>query len=456
MYTMRKIIYSTLMMAAATSVFTACSIENDFVFSESAAERLNNAEVKYSNLLTSSPNGWAFEYYPTDSEDNGALLYAVKFDKNGTVTVAGDPTTEHVIKSETSLWDIVLDQGPVLSFSTYNDLIHRWSNPNSDGEGDRGDYEFSFIYDEKENADSVVSLRGKKRGLKSRLKMIEDNVTPEEYLLDVDAVQQKNFPTTQKNYSLLFIGKDTIRLDNMKSTIASYYPVGSDPIFFAKPNSYLLAKYNGKYTMRFNKQFTDSDSTVTEKNFTFDAEKQEFIGEKGNARITPPISAKLASEGLLSGDVSTMKLAKASAMSDSFKALWTSAESALKKKNNTLNESAVSVEKAGEGNNCTVTIKYKPRTGAAVTLYYLFNISELDNKVTLSYVGPYNSAATTVLTNFAECEDYIKAFAGTYTVDNPGENKFTVSNLRFTSADDANKWFTLAVTCVANSATAAE
>lgn len=446
-----KKIFSILLISAAAASFTACStIEDDFIFDKSAAERLNEATEKYSNLLTKAPYGWAFEYYPTDNADNGALLYALKFNTDGTVEVAGDPYTQHTVTTEKSLWDIILDQGPVLSFSTYNNLIHMWSDPNNDGEGYLGDYEFSFVYDENEDPEKVIMLRGKKRGLKSRLKMIEENVTPGEYLLDVDAMVLKNFPVNQKNYSLLKIGEDTYRLDNMSSLIPNYYPFGTDPIFFAKPNSYLLAKYDGKYEMRFNKEFLNSDSTLSEKNFVFDAEKQEFVGMAGNARITPPDCATFISKGLFDADYTSAKLVKSSEMSESFKEKWTAAESALKAKNNTLNESTLSLDKATNEANCTITLKYKPRTGAATTLYYLFNLTESDGKVTLSYVAPFNAAATTVLNNFPACEQYIKAFEGTYTIENPSENKFTVNSVRFTSADGSGKSFVMSLTYAAS------
>lgn len=442
-----KKIFSILLISAATASFTACStIESDEIFDKSAAERLNEATDKYTHLLTKAPYGWAFEYYPTGDADDGALLYALKFNNDGTVDVAGDPSQEHHVMAESSLWDIILDQGPVLSFSTYNNLIHMWSDPNSDGEGYLGDYEFSFVYDENEDPEKVIMLRGKKRGLKSRLKMIDEDVTPEEYLLDVDAMQTKNFPTGQKNYALLHIGEDVYRLDNMNTMVPEFYIYGTDPIFFGRPNSYLLAKYDGQYEMRFNKEFLNSDSTVSEKNFIFDAAKQEFVGVNGNARITPPVFSTLISENLFLGDVTSGKLIKNNEMSESFKSIWTAAENALKAKNYTLNESVLSLDKANEDANCSITLKYKPRTGAAVTLYYLFDLKESDGKVTLTYVAPFNSGAENILTNFPDVDKYIKAFAGTYTVDNPSENKFTVNSVKLTGVDDPNKSFVLNLT----------
>ncbi|MCF0196360.1 MAG: DUF4302 domain-containing protein, partial [Bacteroidaceae bacterium] len=413
---MKKILY---MCVAVATMLVGCK-NDDKIFEDSAAQRLNKAEKKYSDLMTSAPHGWAFEYYPTSSVDDGAWLYAMYFYKDGSVVVAGDPELDHTITSERSLWDITTDQGPVLSFSTYNNLIHMWSNPNADGEGMAGDYEFCFVADDNEDASKVIMLRGKKRGLKSRLRMIDEDLTPEEYLKQCDDMQLTHFPTTQKNYSVLRCGDKTYRLDEMNTSVPTYYPIGTDPIFTGKKNSYILAKYDGKFMMRFNKMFYNSDSTLHEKDFIYDDAEMAFVGANNkNIRVTPPEFAYLASVDLLDKTLSTEKLVKTSAMSDSFKALWTAAENALKAKNNTLNESVLSITNATEEGNCTITLKYKPKTGAAATVYYLFNIEYKDGKVALTYVKPYNTGAENVLKNFPACEDYIKGFEGTYTVDNP-------------------------------------
>lgn len=440
---MKKQSYICLLAATALSM-ASCSIENDSVFSESAAQRLNNTEVKYSNLLTSAPYGWAFEYYPTNSTDDGAVLYAVNFKKDGTVIVAGDPSTNHAIQSETSLWDILTDQGPVLSFSTYNQLIHMWSDPNTDGTGYGGDYEFCFVSDPDEDASKVVMLRGKKRGLKSRLKMIEENMTPAEYLLLCDSMQIAQFPAGQRNYSVLHLGDMEYRLDGMKTQVVDYYPMGTDPTFTAHTNSYLLAKYDGKFEMRFNSNFYNSDSTLSERVFIYDPATFTFRGVNGAGEITAPDLAKLVSRDLVNGDLKDLKLIKSYAMGDATKALWDEAEAALKKKNNTLQESVLSTTQAGDEANCTISLKYKPKTGAAATMNYRFNIEQQGETVVLTYVGPASTGAQNVLTSFPACADYIMAFAGTYKVSNPNPDaKFTVGSVCFTSVDDPAKMFTM-------------
>lgn len=422
-----------LLASATLTTFTSCKNEMDEVFSESAAERLNKTQAKYSKLLTSSANGWAFEYYPTASADDGCVLYAVKFFENGSVDVAGDPFNSGKVDNEISCWDILTDNGPTLSFSTYNHLIHQFSDPGDDGMGYEGDYEFAFVYSDTENPDSVIMLKGKKRGLYSRLKMIDEDVTPEQYLQDCQSKQAELFPQNARNYVILHIGNDLVRMDDMKTGVPDTYIYGKDKVLFAKPNSYIFVKYGGKYIARFNKAFKASDSDVTEKDFVYEENAQELVGVNNHeVRITAPNFATFITDETLS-DAVTWRLARNSNMSDSFKAIWDAASSALSKKGSTLTECALSTTNVDKDCNVTFSLRYKPRSGSAIVVYYKFNIVCDGDKAALQYVGPFNSGAATILENFPECGTLINALAGTYTVDNPNELKLIINSLQLTA-----------------------
>jgi len=432
---MKKILSMMLIASAALTTFTSCKNEMDEIFDESAAERLNHTQEKYSKLLTGSKNGWAFEYYPTASADDGCVLYAVKFFEDGSVDVAGDPFGSGVVSNEISCWDIIADNGPTLSFSTYNNLIHQFSDPGEDGAGYEGDYEFSFVYSETENPDSVIMLKGKKRGLYSRLKMIDEEVTPEEYLNDCRTKMAELFPEEARNYVILHIGNDIIRMDDMKTGVPDTYIYGKDKVLFGRPNSYIFVKYSGSYYARFNDAFKASDSDLSEKDFIYNETTQELVGVNNpDIKITAPHFATFITDETL-GDAVKWRLTKNSEMSESFKAVWDAASSALSKKGNTLNECIFSTTNAGEGNNVTFSLKYKPRTGAAREVFFKFNITRDEDVVTLQYVEPYNAGAATVLESFPECKALIDAVAGSYTVENPNSMKLIINSLRLTNAD---------------------
>ncbi|MCF0194445.1 MAG: DUF4302 domain-containing protein [Bacteroidaceae bacterium] len=423
----------------------ACKNEVDNIFGDSAAERLNKTQAKYEQMLVASQYGWAFEYYPTSSGDDGALLYALYFDKDGSVTVAGDPWTSGKVKSIKSCWDIITDNGPTLSFSTYNELIHQFSDPMDDGSGYEGDYEFSFVYSNTENPDSVIMLKGKKRGLYSRLKMIDENLTPEEYLLDCTGKMYELFPTTAKNYVLLNIGNEEYRIDNMSSTIGEFYPYGKDKVLYAEANSYIFVKYGGRYYARFNKPFKTKDGSKSEDYFVYEPANNRLVGVNDpSITIVPPHMARFFIDELLgnTGMIKAATIQRNSMKSDSFAAIWNTASTAMSKKNYTLNGCEFSTNYSAEDHNCVVALKYKPKTGAEKSIYYKYNLTRDADLVTIDYVGPYNTGAETLLANVPECEPLLRAIAGKYKVENPNTDmQFVIKNVLNFVATDSDKSF---------------
>ena len=63
---MKKNIITVSLFAALAMSFTACVNEEDDLFDQSAAERLNQSKVTYTERFASSEAGWIMEYYPTN------------------------------------------------------------------------------------------------------------------------------------------------------------------------------------------------------------------------------------------------------------------------------------------------------------------------------------------------------------------------------------------------------
>jgi hypothetical protein len=85
----------------------------------------------------------------------------LKFNKNGNVSVTAKngTTTMNKIKTDTaSTWAVKSDYGPILTFDTYNEVFHAFSDPKNDGAGLLGDYEFLILKATPE----LVLLKGKK------------------------------------------------------------------------------------------------------------------------------------------------------------------------------------------------------------------------------------------------------------------------------------------------------
>ena len=169
---MKKIIFSLAIAAIALSL-TGCAGEEDNIFEKSAAERLNESSDKYSARLEAQPNGWAMQYYPTLKDVSPAgsgYLILMDFNPDNSVRVAMDNRfSGNQYSTATSGWEVIKDNGPVLSFNTYNSCMHAFSDPedipwtsdNEQSEGCGGDYEF-IIVDAPEDA-SYMMLKGPTR-----------------------------------------------------------------------------------------------------------------------------------------------------------------------------------------------------------------------------------------------------------------------------------------------------
>ena len=122
-----------LYMAAAVLLAAACSPEEDDIFSDSSANRADAAIAADMQVLTGAANGWLMEYYPEASQMYGGYNILLSFSEDGRVTVAGDIVTDPTATA-TSLFSVKQSAGIVLSFDTYNEIFHFFSDPgNSNG-----------------------------------------------------------------------------------------------------------------------------------------------------------------------------------------------------------------------------------------------------------------------------------------------------------------------------------
>lgn len=177
-------------MAAGLSalLFHSCRFTEDDIFGQSASERTEAAVSEYRRILTSAPNGWIMEYYAGgNNHDIGGVTWLLRFDGED-VTVASDTEVQGYNEdipvepgeAVTSKYALLAEQMPMLSFSTYNTLIHYWSEPRGglDADGYQGDFEF-FILSATEQQ---VTLKGKKYGSLYTLRRMADGTAWDDYL----------------------------------------------------------------------------------------------------------------------------------------------------------------------------------------------------------------------------------------------------------------------------------
>lgn len=175
------------------TAFTACSVEVDDIFDEPASERIRKVIEEDLKVLQSAPNGWLLEYYPSVSKMYGGYTLLLSFDEDGNVEAACDVFANDKVTK--SLYKVQQSTGPVLTFDTYNEIIHLFSAPSNiygigdDGKGMEGDAEFLIL---ECTADKVV-LKGKKTGTKMTMVPMPESKTWKQYLNETQQVGREAY-----------------------------------------------------------------------------------------------------------------------------------------------------------------------------------------------------------------------------------------------------------------------
>jgi len=179
---MKKLLYISTFLVSLLMLIPSCVREEDDIFDKPSAERLNTAIAEYKKVLVAAPDGWLMEYYAGKSTSrNGGFNLLCKFTEDGKVTVASELEAG---EEETSLFDVISEQAVILSFSTYNSLMHHFSEPKGGPNSLFGDFEFVFT----EVTDSRIVMKGKKQGSKIVMTRYSRTETWQEYLDEVLAM----------------------------------------------------------------------------------------------------------------------------------------------------------------------------------------------------------------------------------------------------------------------------
>ena len=157
---MRKL-YTIASAMGVMLTFNSCSRFEDPIFDQSSAQRMNEAFAKYDEILQQAPYGWSLDYYYGDYQNpDGGYKMLIKF-KDGMVDLASELTANKVDAGTVvkSSYSFASDNGPILSFDSYNPVLHFYSEATSSNpQGLGGDFEFIL---ESVTPEKIV-MRGKK------------------------------------------------------------------------------------------------------------------------------------------------------------------------------------------------------------------------------------------------------------------------------------------------------
>lgn len=177
---MKKFLFISALALAALSA-QSCLFEQADLFEESASVRVANLMEKAKSTLVSSEQGWLIEIYPESHQKYGGYSFIMQFDNNQQVTVY----SEIAAGSAKSYYNVIAEDGPVLTFDTYNPIKHYFDTPNSSRyQAYEGEVEYVIC----EVSDALVKLRGCKTGNIMYLRRFSGD--PVEYLASVTAEEE--------------------------------------------------------------------------------------------------------------------------------------------------------------------------------------------------------------------------------------------------------------------------
>lgn len=197
--------FSAFAALLAGVALSSCNNEEADIFDQSAAHRTEQAKQMYKDILVDQGGKWQMEYFTTEEEHG--YVYIFTFKEDGSVKISGH--NEYITKitnidanyssfgSEESLWDVISDNGPVLTFNSYNKYFHLFADPedvpdtepDEQGYGHSGDYEFDLM----KFSNDTLYLEGKKHGASIIMTRIPSTTDDETYLNEVVALADSFF-----------------------------------------------------------------------------------------------------------------------------------------------------------------------------------------------------------------------------------------------------------------------
>lgn len=243
---MKKYIYGLSLLTLTFSA-QSCVMEEEDLFEESATQRLENKKNETFNTLFNSEAGWVMNYFPTTEKGVIGCPFLVKFNQSGEdgtalFSVQNDSvgTGKYTVNDKPTPFDIVFDNGPVLTFNSYNDIFHAFSDPKETdwsfdqgmGVGLGGDYEFTII----DVTPGEVLLKGKKRGTYTVLRKfktdVQGEIKPEKldelwrnYMSELKSLNEQLYKTNPAPLRLVTAQGEEYYLSNGESFIFNLFPV---------------------------------------------------------------------------------------------------------------------------------------------------------------------------------------------------------------------------------------
>lgn len=422
---MKKIV--KLIVCLITLLFSSCVMEQPDLFTGSPAERLNKALKNDNDSLQQAVNGWAMEYFATTGSAGYTLL--VKFDPSGQAFIAGkSELTGNVLVTDSCLYQIIGDNGPVLTFNTYNKVLHAFSNPvNPDGYGLEGDYEFDIL----KTAANQIIVKGKKRGTIIVMNKIPASISWKQYFDNLDAMHAFLFAGSTNTLNLVS-GTDTLIATNGSTHIFRLTKPGEDLKTTGNDAPFIITQSGLRL------QLVDTIKKNTFQNFKLSDDKKQLVCTENSAvYFKGPVLNKF-----LSADLSLWKV-DGLQMSNDYVSTLNVLSNALKVKyaGKRNFEYIALANKAVYGNSFLIRV-----TGVEAIFRVIYSpVSGTSDRVSISLpqdnINLYDNNGKKFYTEVPEIKTTLDAFCGDYEV--ASEFPLNVRNVKYTRVGNPSSYFTV-------------
>ena len=278
-------------VAAAGFVLAGCTrFQEEDLFDESASQRIAsfNEDLR-SRLVEQSSNdnyGWVIQYFVA-SEFEGFNLFGSFYD-NGKVNIAGNHRflrggNAGKYTESLSFYQVLSEDGPVLSFNTWNDVLTVFVDPVdpsqapsllvSDGEGMHGDQNLVF---QGYRGDTILFSGERNSG---RVRFVPCDRPWQDYIRDTES--NKNYITNNAITSYYVVcGTDTLYFKNLRNGLFTYCERVNDPLFPSTINCVFTP--TGFYLQRRN-----SIAGTSFQEFTLSEDKTCLVSENDSVKVIP-------------------------------------------------------------------------------------------------------------------------------------------------------------------------
>lgn len=284
------------MLLSLSLLCTSCKFEQEDYFDETASLRVTHMNQQIKQLLveqsdtTRGKYGWVIQYFVAGTDDNsfeGFNLFG-RFSESGRATLAGNHRylrngNANRYTEATSNYEMLAEEGPVLSFNTWNDVLTVLEDPvdpaaapgtlANDGEGMRGDHNLVFSSLDGD----TLTFRGERHSAISRF--VPCDRPWDEYIAAVSDLKNYISNTTLTSYYVTN-GTDTMYFSRLHLGYFNFCDRIVDPL-----NNKVLSCVFTPNGLRLHHSETLGESSF--RDFTLAADSSCLVSENGQVKVIP-------------------------------------------------------------------------------------------------------------------------------------------------------------------------